>query len=211
VVAHGLNSVDFTPGTYPISDYTSSELQLRNTTLASDAKSYTISLPVSPVLFNKKAYHDLVPTDDGDWSSAYFPDGWYGTLAAGQAVWGAIPDKSQLRNGPPQTRGFVEVAYGELSQRFRSDNIDRCDPVCGYGGTCLQGNTSSTCQCREGWGGQTCDQCATGHYGSDCQRESSQVVSRYKADMLKPARTTAPNVTKDWPVPALASVQRLMP
>lgn len=44
----------------------------------------------------------------------YLPDGWYGTLAAGQAVWGAIPDKGQLRNGPPRTKGFVEIAYGEL-------------------------------------------------------------------------------------------------
>ena len=49
---------------------------------------------------------------------------------------------------------------------------DRCDPACGYGGTCQQGNTTATCQCRPGWGGQTCDQCASGHFGADCQRES---------------------------------------
>ena len=133
------------------------------------------------MVFSKKAYHDLIPTGEGDWSSIYLPDGWYGTLAAGQAIWGAVPDKGQLRNGPPRTRGFVEIAYGELSSSVNrglrgmetgADRRDRCDPACGYGGTCQQGNMTATCQCRPGWGGQTCDQCASGHFGADCQRES---------------------------------------
>jgi hypothetical protein len=52
--------------------------------------------------------------------------------------------------------------------------VDRCEPACGSGGTCVPDTSNSTtargtCQCQPGWGGVSCDECADGHWGAECQ------------------------------------------
>jgi len=117
VLAHSL-STDLLPGTYTSSDYSPSSLDTRNLTTTSTYDTFTLNLPSTPVIFSSKNYHD--PTS-GDWSSAVFPDGWYGLISPGLAVWGGIPVRGELRNIPPKSREFMEVAYGELKSTDRAD------------------------------------------------------------------------------------------
>lgn len=118
VIAHH-RDFDLVLGTYPSSSYDPASLELRNLSISTTPQTFTISPPLSPLTFNGKNYHDAQISLDGDWSSAYLPDGWYGTMAPGQAVWGAVADKRQLGGLPSRTRGFIDVAYGRsLTRRF---------------------------------------------------------------------------------------------
>lgn len=112
VLAHHSDH-DLVPGTCPSSEYDPISLNLRNLSLSSTANTFTISPPASPAIFAQENYLELRSSGDEDWSSAYLPDGWYGTLAPGQAVWGAVADKAQLGGLPPRTGGFIDVAFGE--------------------------------------------------------------------------------------------------
>lgn len=104
--------IDLVPGTYPSSQYDPSSNHLRNLSISTTPQTFTLSPPLSPLTFDGKNYHDAQISLLEDWDSAYLPDGWYGTLIPGQAIWGAVADKKQLGGLPPKTQGFIEVAYG---------------------------------------------------------------------------------------------------
>jgi hypothetical protein len=102
---------DLAPGTYPSSSHSIDNLELRNLSSSTTADQLTISLPSTPLVFSEKYYPHPIPLSSQDWTSAYLPDGWYGLVAPGQAVWGSIPNKKELAL-PSKVKGFKEVAYG---------------------------------------------------------------------------------------------------
>jgi hypothetical protein len=73
---------------------------------------FTLSLPSRSLIFSAKNYH--TPLQSGEWTSAVFPDGWYGLINPGLAVWGSIPNKGELRNLPTKSRALMDIAFGEL-------------------------------------------------------------------------------------------------
>ena len=91
MVAHGLD--DLVPGTYPTSDYSVPE-RVQDLSITSSSDHFTISLPATPLIFGQNSYHDELASLEGEWKSAHFPDGWYGTVSPGQALWGAVPMRS---------------------------------------------------------------------------------------------------------------------
>jgi hypothetical protein len=115
VIAHS-SSADLLPGLYPSSTYSFSSLDLRNSSATSSDSTLDIALPSTPLIFSSKNYHDPILVD-GDWSSAYMPEGWYGIVNPGLALWGSIPNRGELRNLPAKSKSFMKVAYG-MSLRF---------------------------------------------------------------------------------------------
>lgn len=72
-----------------------------------------VSLPSRPVTFSAVLYAGVAQVYESQspvrgWSSAYLPEGWYGLLKPGQAVWGAIPDIRQM----PSSDYVVTFASG---------------------------------------------------------------------------------------------------
>ena len=112
VIAHS-SSADLIPGSYPSSEYPLSSVELRNLS-ATSSETLDLSLPSTPLVFSGKYYHGLSAVE-GDWSSAYLPEGWYGLVKPGLALWGSIPNRGELRNLPPKSKSFMEVAYGMSS------------------------------------------------------------------------------------------------
>lgn len=110
VVAHG--SDDLVPGTYPTADY-SVPNHLQDLSITTSSDHFTLSLPSTPLLFSQDNYHHQLDSLDGEWNSAYLPDGWYGTVSPGQAIWGAVPKRSESKSLPGRARVFGNIGYGE--------------------------------------------------------------------------------------------------
>lgn len=107
-------SRDYIPGYYPDLQLTKSDLTLGpNLTVSTDSSSgLTIYPPQRPVLFGSKNYAGgSEGGGSGAWESAYLPEGWYGLVAPGQAIWGAVPDRRQLLQA--SMGSVVSVAYGQ--------------------------------------------------------------------------------------------------
>jgi hypothetical protein len=118
VIAHS-PAADLIPGQYSLSDYPLSSLDTRNLTASTTSSVLNLDLPSEPIVFSSKAYHS--PSSlSGEWQSAFLPEGWFGLVTPGQALWGSIPDKRQLKNLPAKSKSFMEVAYGMVSS-FESE------------------------------------------------------------------------------------------
>jgi hypothetical protein len=103
-----------TPGTYvaptPLSNYDLSLLYPKSSATPANITSLHIgsSLVVVPppkaLLFSESKYKGDVTEDPTAWKSGYFPDGFYGLVEPGKAVWGAVPDVKQLRGASTTLR-----------------------------------------------------------------------------------------------------------
>ncbi|WVO15181.1 hypothetical protein L204_102827 [Cryptococcus depauperatus] len=148
------------PGTYQSDLYSPSGLI--NATISNTSSSLLISWPEYPVGFVEPWYGgtgDLWTTNNHtniDWRSVYLPDTWYATLGEGKVLWGAIPDRLSLPKGVSGLR----IQYTTSSA---------CSPTCSSHGECISTNSSTSCQCEEGWEGASCNQCSPGYFGTSCK------------------------------------------
>jgi hypothetical protein len=71
-------------------------------------------------------------------------------------LWDNVPYLSQL---PYSMAGDLTLVSLQSSL---------CTPACSAKAICT---TSGTCQCRDGFTGESCESCAAGRYGPDCKRE----------------------------------------
>lgn len=106
-----------TPGSYDVNTVSVNPPTVAlNQSFKIGGQGVIIGDPRYPVTFpqaNYKGHGTGQPagSDPGSWQSAFFPPGWYGIVAPGQAIWGAIPDKTQL---PGANHEFSLVGSGEL-------------------------------------------------------------------------------------------------
>lgn len=105
VLVHNKQSGKYlTPGTYlggtvlSPSDVSSPSSPLNQSTIHV-GNNVVVSPPPFPVVFNDKDYVNNLEYEPGmgTGKAAYFPSGWYGLLEPGKAVWGGIPDSSQIK------------------------------------------------------------------------------------------------------------------
>lgn len=101
-----------TPGTYVApSPFSSDEIRNINPTSEVNITSIHIGVslvvapPPQPLLFSKDMFNGEVVRNQTAWSSAYFPQGYYGLLEPGRAIWDAVPDRDQLTGGSKSLLG----------------------------------------------------------------------------------------------------------
>lgn len=95
----------FTPGHDDISSSTNQSISHSNDQVV-------ISTPPQPVFFTSTKYRGGLAEDD-EWTSAYLPEGWYGLVEPGKALWGAIPKSGHL---PETVRTSVHAVLSEYSR-----------------------------------------------------------------------------------------------
>jgi hypothetical protein len=95
-----------TPGTYlPFTPLSQSELNTIypqssiNITSIHVGVSLVVLPPAQPVMYTENDFAGDLIADA--WRSAYFPPGFYGLVAPGQALWGSIPRSKELREISP--------------------------------------------------------------------------------------------------------------
>jgi hypothetical protein len=116
VLVHDKSSAKYlTPGTYLAGTiFSAADVALLhassplNQTTLEVGHNIVVSPPPSPVLFANRNYvGDLqVGGQGGSWKSTFMPAGYYSLVAPGQAVWGGIPDISQIKDVSPALQSF---------------------------------------------------------------------------------------------------------
>lgn len=125
-----------TPGSYvapnPLSNddlsmlYPKSNATYANITSLHIGSSLVVVPPPRALLFSRSNYKGDVAEDLVAWRSAYFSQDFYGLLGPGKAIWGAVPDVTQLRGASTSLRkvglGQFHVPYpAEAPRLTRSD------------------------------------------------------------------------------------------
>lgn len=116
VVAFDKNSNNYLiPGTY-VGNY--DPVVSLNQTISATTTGVVIHPPSNPITFAATNYKSKVtPQTPGSsassWNSFFLPEGWYALINPGQAIWGSVPDRSQLLDANLPIQQF---AAGEQKQ-----------------------------------------------------------------------------------------------
>ncbi|ORX35656.1 hypothetical protein BD324DRAFT_66901 [Kockovaella imperatae] len=146
--------VYLTPGSYSDSNLNISTYDIV-TVSGERPRSSVVPPPSTPFFFSSADYAGSV-SQLHHWESAFFPDGWYGLVRPGVAIWGSVP---KVRDLPITVDQLALVGS------------TACATPCGPGGACTPNanNTAGTCVCLPGWTGELCDTCMKGFFGPTCQ------------------------------------------
>lgn len=140
-----------------------------NQTTVKVGNNIVVSSPLEPVIFRGINYAETAQLGERA-GSAYFPNGYYGLVEPGKALWGGVPDISQVRGISGSIKRF-SLGKSRLRYKASANQAASCDPPCASGGECGLEGFKAVCRCREGWSGGACDVCAKGFYGAECKGE----------------------------------------